>query len=166
MRYCWHRLSRFPFALMLVCLLLLSCGGTTTTTPAKSSPQTKGTTGGARTAAPSTSLQISGLITHPGTLTLQALQAFPQTTVSIHATPIGSHTFAGALLYTVLQKAQVTTLPGRKNDLLRKSIVVSGTDGYSVTVAWGEIDPQFANKQVLLAYEEDGPYHRLMASRV
>ncbi len=56
----------------------------------------------------------------------------------------------------MLQKAEVTTLVGRKNDLLRKSILVAGTDGYTVAIAWGEIDPQFANKQVLLAYEEDG----------
>jgi hypothetical protein len=156
MRYFWRKLSPFPPVLILACLLLLSCGSNTTMTPSTASPQAKGTTGAVKTGVPSSSLQISGLVTHPGTFTLQELQSFPQTTVSIRATPIGSHTFAGALLYTVLQKTEVTTLAGRKNDLLRKSIVVSGTDGYTVAVAWGEIDPQFAHKQVLLAYEEDG----------
>ena len=156
MRYSLYRLLHFPLVLTLTCLLLISCGGATTTTPSAASPQAKGTTGTVKTGVPSTSLQISGLVTHPGTFTLQELQSFPQTTVSIRATPIGSHTFTGALLYTVLQKAEVTRLAGRKNDLLRKSILIAGTDGYTVAVAWGEIDPQFANKQVLLAYEEDG----------
>lgn len=105
---------------------------------------------------PSTSLKLSGLLKNSGILALSDLQAFPKVTVSVAVKPIGAHMFGGALLYAVLQKAEVTTLTGRKNDLLRKSIVVSGTDGYTVALSWGEIDPQFANKQVLLAYEEDG----------
>ena len=144
------KLSPSIFFLLGLCLLLTGCGGqTTTTTTATATPSVK-------TGLPSTTLKMSGLVKNTGSLTLSDLQAFSKITVSIKAQPIGSHTFGGALLYDVVQKAEVTTLPNRKNDLLRKSLVVSGTDGYTVAVAWGELDPHFANKQILLAYEEDG----------
>ena len=141
--------TRFLF-LLILCILVTACGGqTATTTTATATPS-------AKASSPSTSLSVTGLVKNAGSLTLSDLQTFSKVTVSIDAKPIGSHTFGGALLYDVLQKAQVTTLKDRKNDLLRKSLVISGTDGYTVAVAWGELDPHFANKQILLAYEEDG----------
>jgi hypothetical protein len=39
---------------------------------------------------------------------------------------------------------------------LRWYAVVTGTDGYQAVIAWGEIDPGFEGKPVLLAYEQDG----------
>ena len=33
---------------------------------------------------------------------------------------------------------------------------MTGQDGYSVTLAMGEIDPEFENKPVLLALDRDG----------
>jgi DMSO/TMAO reductase YedYZ molybdopterin-dependent catalytic subunit len=56
----------------------------------------------------------------------------------------------------MVQKAQIITDPTRKNDLLRKVVMVTGTDGYSVAIALGEIMPRFAGKKVLVAYEQDG----------
>lgn len=143
---------RFPLPLIFLCLLVACAGGQTATTTA---PKATGTTAG-KPSSPSTSLSVTGLVKNPGPVTLSDLQTFSKVTVSINAKPIGTHTFGGALLYDVLQKAQVITLKGRKNDVLRKSLVVSGTDGYAVAIAWGELDPRFANKQILLAYEEDG----------
>jgi DMSO/TMAO reductase YedYZ molybdopterin-dependent catalytic subunit len=55
-----------------------------------------------------------------------------------------------------LQQAGIMTVSTRKNDILRKAVLVTGTDGYGVAIALGEIIPRFANKQVILAYEEDG----------
>ena len=136
--------------LLLLGVLLVACGGQTTATKAPTA------TPSGKKSSPSTSLSVTGLVKNAGPLTLSDLQAFSKVTVSVQVQPLGSHTFGGALLYDVLQKAQVTTLKNRKNGLLRKSLVVSGTDGYTVAVAWGEIDPHFANKQILLAYEEDG----------
>jgi len=95
-------------------------------------------------------------VSHPGTFTLADLQAFPKVTVTINAQPIGAHSFGGALLYSLLQQAGIMIISTRKNDILRKAVLVTGTDGYSVAVALGEIIPRFANKQVILAYEEDG----------
>ena len=139
------------FLLLFLCVLLSACGGGQTTTTTAPTATATG-----KTSTPSTSLSLTGLVKNAGSLTLSDLQTFSKVMVSVNVKPLGSHTFGGALLYDVLQKAQVTALKGRKNDLLRKSLVVSGTDKYAVAVAWGEIDPQFANKKVLLAYEEDG----------
>ena len=43
-----------------------------------------------------------------------------------------------------------------KNDKLRHYVSMSATDGYRALVAYGEIDPGFENKDVLLATSEDG----------
>jgi hypothetical protein len=43
-----------------------------------------------------------------------------------------------------------------KNDKLRHFVSVSATDEYRALVAYGEIDPNFENKDVLLATSEDG----------
>jgi DMSO/TMAO reductase YedYZ molybdopterin-dependent catalytic subunit len=96
----------------------------------------------------------------PGELKLADIQAFPKTTVTTDAQAgqgsLGSHTYGGALLYDMVQKAQMSTDATRKNDILRKVVLVTGTDGYSVAISLGEISPRFAGKKVLVAYEEDG----------
>lgn len=149
---------KFPFRvalfLILLCTLYTACGSSGQTSSAVTSPSSAGTT--LKKSIPSTTVRLTGLVKNPGALTLANLQSFPKVAISVNVQPIGAHTFAGALLYAILQKAQIITQSDRKNDLLRKSILVSGTDGYTVAVAWGELDPQFANKQILLAYEEDG----------
>ncbi|MGH3686023.1 MAG: hypothetical protein ACRDRU_21865 [Pseudonocardiaceae bacterium] len=46
--------------------------------------------------------------------------------------------------------------PAIKNDKLRHFISVGASDNYQALVAYGEIDPSFENKDVLLATSEDG----------
>lgn len=45
--------------------------------------------------------------------------------------------------------------PAIKNDKLRYYVSVSATDDYRALVAYGEIDPGFENKEVLLATSQD-----------
>ncbi|WP_165423341.1 molybdopterin-dependent oxidoreductase [Ktedonosporobacter rubrisoli] len=139
------------FLLLLLCALCAACArdGATAAPVATASPSAHG-------GQPSTALQLSGLLKQPASLSLANLQSFPKVSVSVNAKPIGAHTFAGTLLYDVLQQAGVVTESARKNDLLRKAVVVTGSDGYAVAIAWGELDPAFAQKKILLAYEEDG----------
>jgi DMSO/TMAO reductase YedYZ molybdopterin-dependent catalytic subunit len=140
--------------LLVICSAsFVACSGSqsTTTTPAAATTATSTTFG-----HPSTSIQLTGLVSHAGTFTLADLQAFPKVTVTINAQPLGAHSFGGALLYSLLQQTGIKTVSTRKNDILRKAVLVTGTDGYSVAIALGEIIPRFANKQVILAYEEDG----------
>jgi hypothetical protein len=63
-------------------------------------------------------------------------------------------TYTGALLWSVLERAQV--LGNDRRARLRHTIVVTGRDGYAAALAVAEIDPEFEGKQVLLAYRRDG----------
>ncbi len=140
--------------LLVICSAsFVACSGSqsTTTTPTAATTATSTTFG-----HPSTSFQLTGLVSHAGTFTLADLEAFPKVTVTINAQPLGAHSFGGALLYSLLQQAGIMTVSTRKNDILRKAVLITGTDGYGAAIALGEIIPRFANKQVILAYEEDG----------
>jgi len=130
--------------------LFAACSTSSTTTTTQTATTTT------KHSKPSTSLQVTGLVHTPATLALADLQAFSKVTITTSVQPLGKHTFGGALLYDVLQKAQITVDSTHKNDILRKAVLVSGTDGYTVAISLGEIAPKFAGKQVLLAYEEDG----------
>ena len=63
-------------------------------------------------------------------------------------------TYTGALLSAVLDRANM--LGGDRRDRLRRTILVTGRDGYAAVLALAEIDPEFEGKQVLLAYRRDG----------
>ena len=63
-------------------------------------------------------------------------------------------TYTGALLWSVLERAQM--LGGDRRARLRRTIMVTGHDGYAAVLALAEIDPEFEGKQVLLAYRRDG----------
>jgi molybdate transport system substrate-binding protein len=119
--------------------------------------------GGSQTAAaapPTTDFQLGGLVVSPSDFKLSDLQVI--TTTSVTTNPqagngsLGEHTYSGPLLYDLLQKTGLKIDTTRKNDLVRKVVLVTGSDGYSVAVAWGEIDPHFAGKKVIVAYQQDG----------
>ena len=63
--------------------------------------------------------------------------------------------FTGVSLWTLISMAKPIDAEG-KNAKLRHTLIVTGSDGYAVAVAFGEFDPEFEGKQVLLAYERDG----------
>jgi hypothetical protein len=63
-------------------------------------------------------------------------------------------TYKGALLWSVLERAGM--LGGDRRARLRRTILVTGRDGYTAVLALAEIDPEFEGKQVLLAYRRDG----------
>ena len=62
--------------------------------------------------------------------------------------------YTGALLWSVLELAEM--LGGDRRARLRRTIMVTGRDGYIAVLALAEIDPEFEGKQVLLAYRRDG----------
>ncbi len=72
--------------------------------------------------------------------------------LTAHGPEQGSYT--GALLWSVLERAEM--LGGDRRAHLRRTIVVTGRDGYAAVLALAEIDPEFEGKQVLLAYRRDG----------
>ncbi len=103
---------------------------------------------------------VTGKVSHKLRLTLAELSRLPAHTVSVtYQARNGSqaHTYSGPLLYDVLEQAQPRVRPQVKNDLLRDYVAATAaSDGYRAVVAWGEIDPSYEAKQVLLADNEDG----------
>ena len=67
-----------------------------------------------------------------------------------------THTYTGPLLLTVINKAVPDFDPVMKNDKLAHVVTATGSDGYRATVAWGEFDPDFEAKQIVVAITEDG----------
>lgn len=102
---------------------------------------------------------VTGQVEHRRTYTVAGLRAFPQHTVAVTFTS-GSgtehHTFTGPLLTDVAAAAAPRFDPDVKNDQLRFFVAATGTDDYRALVSWGEIDPAFGAREVLLATSQDG----------
>jgi hypothetical protein len=63
-------------------------------------------------------------------------------------------TYTGALLWLVLERAKM--LGGDTRAHARRTILVTGRDGYVAVLGLAEIDPELEGKRVLLAYRRDG----------
>jgi len=63
--------------------------------------------------------------------------------------------YTGGLLWTLLDRAEAVggTDPRTR---LRRSVTITGRDGYVAVLALAEIDPEFEGKQVILAYKKNG----------
>lgn len=102
---------------------------------------------------------IGGQVDTPLTLSVADLRAMPAETAEVtflSGQGEQAHAYTGVLLATLIDQAGMQLDPERKNDQLRKYLVITAKDSYEVVLAWGELDPEFANTPVLVAYEEDG----------
>jgi len=90
----------------------------------------------------STSVQLSGAVTNPGSYNLAALQGLPSTTE-----PIGTDMYTGVPLWTLLNPSN-----GDSNNQI---VTVHGTDGYEVVYSLAEFDPSLGgNQNDLLPYAD------------
>jgi hypothetical protein len=104
------------------------------------------------------SATLNGMVKTPLTLDQATLSAFTPTTINISfETSKGKETgtYTGVLLWDLLGKAELVNDEG-KNAALKHTLLITGSDGYAVAVALGELDPNFAGKQVLVAYDGSG----------
>ncbi len=103
---------------------------------------------------------VSGQVTTPLTLTANDLRrGYRGHSATSHFIPgcvTQGHVYRGALLTEILATAGPKFDPAIKSVKLRYAVLVSASDGYQAVLSWGEIDPDFANTQVLLVYEQDG----------
>ncbi|WP_345633146.1 molybdopterin-dependent oxidoreductase [Rugosimonospora acidiphila] len=116
-------------------------------------------TGGGAAAKQRTVLLVDGAVRHRVRLSATDLAALPEQTVTVtfeSGTGTQTHTYTGPLLLDVLNRAQPKFDPTVKNDQLRYVVTATGSDRYQATVAWGEFDPGFEHKSVLVAVTEDG----------
>jgi DMSO/TMAO reductase YedYZ molybdopterin-dependent catalytic subunit len=112
-------------------------------------------------AAPiSTQFTVSGAVGTPGTYNLAALTALPATTETVTFTAGGTpttDTYTGVGMSNLLSSAGgITTNPATKNDILRKYVVATGSDGYQVVVGAAEFTANFGNRGVMVAYSDTG----------
>ena len=63
--------------------------------------------------------------------------------------------FTGVPLWTLLGEAKLADETG-KLPQIRHSVLVTGRDGYGAALSYGEFDPEFEGKAVLLAWQRDG----------
>jgi len=107
------------------------------------------------------SVVITGELDERVFLTFEQFEKLPLTShnvsVMFQAGPaVETHTFTGFLLFDVMNLLKPQFDPDVKNDKLRFYVSATGTDAYQAIVAWGEFDPGFENKPILLAVTQDG----------
>jgi hypothetical protein len=67
-----------------------------------------------------------------------------------------SGTFTGILLWDLLQEAQVIVDPSRRNDLSRKSVLITGSDCYEQLYSLGELERRLGSSHpVIVAFLRD-----------
>ncbi len=105
-------------------------------------------------------LHVGGQVLNPLKLTaadLKSSYSAQKTDVTyLSGTDTVKATFTGVYLRDILDAAQVNYNPDQKNDTLSLYIVATGSDGYQAIIAYGDIDPNFGNQPILVAYEQDG----------
>jgi DMSO/TMAO reductase YedYZ molybdopterin-dependent catalytic subunit len=114
---------------------------------------------GGEKAARANSISIEGAVEHPGSLTLADLQREAATTEAVSLkTGRGVLTgkFTGVLLWTLLQRAVIRVSPEIRNDVMRHTILVTSSDGYTTVLSAAEIDPEFGGERAIVAYAKDG----------
>ena len=83
------------------------------------------------------------------------IESMPHVKVTTHGSG-SSATFEGVALRAVLEKAGVEFGHSMRGKLLASCLLVEAADGYRAVIALPELDPDFTDKQVVLAYLQDG----------
>jgi DMSO/TMAO reductase YedYZ molybdopterin-dependent catalytic subunit len=96
-------------------------------------------------------IDISGDVQKPMTVTAAELVAMPRITVTVAAV-----TYGRVLLDDVLKRAGVPTSSSLRGKALTTYILVEAQDGYQVVFSLGELDPSVTDNQIVLADSSDG----------
>jgi hypothetical protein len=104
-----------------------------------------------------TQFSVRGDVVTPKTYGLAALDALPQVTQTdtfLAGNTPQTHTYSGPLIWSVVNDAGLVIDPAIKNDVLRKVVIATGSDGYRVVYALGELSPNFGNRPAIVADRE------------
>lgn len=88
-------------------------------------------------------------------LTRSDIESLPHVKVTTHGSET-SATFEGVALRTVLEKAGVEFGHSMRGKRLASCLLVGAADGYRAVIALPELDPDFTDKEVVLAYLQEG----------
>lgn len=104
--------------------------------------------------APAT-LQITGAVKQPLTLSADDLAKMPRATVK--TTSNGMETvYEGVWLHEVLKRAGVPQAEALRGKALASYVLAEASDGYQVVFSLGELDPAFIDNEILLADTANG----------
>jgi hypothetical protein len=115
--------------------------------------------GGASSGGGGSLFVVAGQVQRPGPIYPGDLAKLPRTQENVtffSGGQVVSQSYTGVLLWDLLQSVGVITTNPPKNDILRKIIVVTGSDGYEAVFGAGEISPNFGGNQIMIAYLADG----------
>ncbi|MFT3719753.1 molybdopterin-binding oxidoreductase [Pseudorhodoferax sp.] len=116
---------------------------------------------------------VGGALERPTSFSAGALrqrEAVTQSVSFISGSGAQQHTYTGADLWALLSDLGIQVDATARNDQLNRYVLATGTDGYRVVFALGELNPALGGKRSLLAYaetidgasrpigEEDGPF--------
>ena len=111
--------------------------------------------GCAPTGTHSETFRLDGLVQRKKTFSADSLRAYPSSKVNVwYSTGKGpvETSFIGVPLFDLLEEAGVKLDPERKNDILRKYLVIRASDCYESVISMAELLPNVAGQQVLVAY--------------
>ena len=101
------------------------------------------------------SIQVTGAVKQPLTLTAGDLAKMPRSTVRM--TNNGMETvYEGVWLHEVLKKAGVPQGSELRGKALAGYVLAEAQDGYQVVFSLGELDPAFIDNEILLADTANG----------
>lgn len=105
-------------------------------------------------------LRVEGQVYNPLTLTPADLEnTYISQTVEVtyqRGEEMVTTSFTGVLLWDIVGSAQPNLNADVANDKLSFFVVASGSDGQQALISWGEIDPDFGNQPILVAFAENG----------
>lgn len=116
------------------------------------------TTTPARPVSPPGTVLVTGALKQPSPVTIDQLHGMAMHAVQVefqNDKGTEHHTEVGVPLAQLIPPTALAT-QDKKHDLLSFAVLAVGVDGYQAVVSYGEISPDFANKDVLVAVSEDG----------
>lgn len=99
---------------------------------------------------------VEGEVLRPLKLSMKELATFQSTEIKAKDKDGQAHIFKGVKLFDILDSAGVTLGKQLRGENLVKYVLVKAHDGYEVIFALPEIDPEFTDQTILLAYQVDG----------
>lgn len=103
-----------------------------------------------------TALSVTGEVKEPLKLTMTELKAMPAGKVTAKDHDGTMATYEGIPLRAILTRAGVPQGEALRGEALQLIVLVKAADGYKVAFSLAELDPLFADKQVLLACRRNG----------
>src|SRR3979490_962609 len=104
---------------------------------------------------PAASVQITGAVKQPLTITTDDLAKMPR--ASVKTTSSGMETvYEGVWLHEVLKRAGVAQGSELRGKALASYVLAEAQDGYQVVFSLGEVDPAFIDNEILLTDTGNG----------